>query len=491
MNGKILGMYQLTSGSKLINKKERLVKIVGGKEASRGFLYQGFASVLEALTDENNWDKIYIEFPTSNDKVDIALGKANKIIKSIQVKSTKNTFSKSDIKSWLCDLIADADIDTSEYELFLIGQCEKQAITFINSIRKFYSGTLDKMSITSLKGFDTDLFKGKIINFVVLPFETEVLEKVVRDSLHKYISYSNRMMTFDQISFIASATVNDQMISSTHGNGIDRKVFDEELEKRILLVADKYSPKRISIAIKSFTRGSVGLEDTTKCLSLIDKFDGRNLKNGYDWNNDIYPTLRDFLIANTNNNYAYQVFLDTHASLAFAAGRVLDSKSGINVFPIQKTATSGIVLWEVKLSSKKSYSNWDISHEILDENQFDSALILNVTRIIYKNVVEYIKGKKLLIGRIINCTPKEGGATNFSIEEGNHAAALANSIYSAIAQRTTVERRATLHIFASAPNAFMFFLGQNSLGFGKCILYEYDFEQRDSCSYSPSINFIN
>ena len=34
---------------------------MGGKEASRGFLYQGFASVLEALTDKGNWDKIYVE----------------------------------------------------------------------------------------------------------------------------------------------------------------------------------------------------------------------------------------------------------------------------------------------------------------------------------------------------------------------------------------------------------------------------------------------
>ena len=347
------------------------------------------------------------------------------------------------------------------------------------------------MAIASLNGFDTDLLKDKRIDFVILPFEIEVLEKIVRDSLHKYISYSTQMMTFDQISFIASATVNDQMISSTHGNGIDRRVFDEELEKRILLVADKYSPKRISIGITSFSRGAVHLEDETMCLSLLDKFDGRNIKEGYDWNNDVYEKAKEFLLANTNNNQAYQIFLDAHASLAFAAGQVLDSKSGINVFPIQKSATNGTVLWDVKLSSKRNYSNWDISHEIFDENRFDSALILNVTRPIYHNVVEYIKEKNLSIGRIINCTPSEVGATNFSIEDGNHAAALANSVYNAIAQRTTVERRATLHIFASAPNAFMFFLGQNSRGFGKCVLYEYDFEQRDSCSYSKSINFTN
>lgn len=460
---------------------------MGGKEASRGFLYQGFASVLEALTDKNKWDKIYIEFPTSNDKVDIALGAANKVIKSIQVKSTINTFSKSDIMVWLRDLIA--DIDTPEYELCLIGQCEKSAITFMNSIEKFYNNTLDDTAVKSLDGFSTDLLRNRRINFIILPFEIEVLEKIVRDSLHKYISYSNQMLSFDQISFIASATVNDQMISSTHGVGIDRKKFDEELEKRIFLMADKYSPKRISIAVTSFTRGAVHLEDKTMCLSLVDKFDDRKLKNGYDWNNDIYPILRDFLISNTKNEHAYQVFLDAHASLAFAAGYVLDSKSGINVFPIQKTAMNGTKLWDVKLSSKKSYSNLSISHEEFEENKFDTALILNITRPIYNDVIEYIKEQNLSIGRIINCTPNEAGPTNFSIEDGNHAATLANSIYNAIAQRTTAERRATLHIFAAAPNAFMFFLGQISRGFGKRVLYEYDFEQRDSCSYSKSISF--
>lgn len=106
-------------------------------------------------------------------------------------------------------------------------------------------------------------------------------------------------------------------------------------------------------------------------------------------------------------------------------------------------------------------------------------------------MVKFIKENNLSIGCIINCTPSDVGATNFSIEDGTHATALANSVYNAIGRRNTVERRATLHIFAAAPNAFMFFLGQNSVGFGKCILYEYDFEQRNSCTYSQSISFTN
>ena len=463
---------------------------MGGKETSRGILYQAFASVLEAMC-EKNWDKIYIEFASENDKVDIALEENNRIFKSIQVKSTINTFTKYSLMKWLKDLVKD-DVGANECELFLIGQCDSEACTFINSIDKLQRNALDKKAKISLEKFDTSIINGKKIKFKILFFDINILEKIVRDSLHRYISDKKLLLNFDQIRFIASATVYDQMISSTHGNGIDRKTFDEDLKNRILLVAKNYSPERISIGIKSFTRGALNLEDeTTKCLSLLDKFEGRNIKDGYDWNSDIYEVMEEFLLTNTSNKYAYQIFLETHSSIAFAAGRILDSKSGINVFPIQKSATNGHKLWDVKPSYKRDYYNWDISHEILDNNQADSVLILNITHHIYNDVVRYIKEKKLPIGRIINCKLNGVGATNFSIEDGNHASILANSIYNAIGQRTPVERRATLHIFASAPSAFMFFLGQNSRGFGKCILYEYDFEQRDSCSYSKSINFTD
>lgn len=461
---------------------------MGGKEASRGFLYQAFASVLEALC-QKNWDKIYIEFESEKDKVDIALEKENRIFKSIQVKSTINTFTKHSLSTWLQDLISD-DVGSSEFELFLIGQCDNDAIAFINSIDKFQRNNLDKKSQNSLKGFNTDIIQGRKIKFKCHSFDIDSLEAKVRDSLLKYISNKNKRLTFDQISFIASATVHDQIISSTNGKGIDRDTFDEALEKRIFMVADECSPKRISISVQSFTRGIVILEDATKCLSLMERFEERNLKSEYDWNNDIYPILREFLLENTNDKDAYQIYLDTHLSLAFAAGRVLDSKSGVNIFPMQKTATNGVELWYVKQSAQRNYSNWDISHEIFDKSQLDSVLILNVTHSIYNDVVRYIKEKNLSVRRIINCTPNKVGATNFSIENGNHAADLAHSVCSAIAERSIEERRATLHIFASAPSAFMFFLGRNSRGFGNCVLYEYDYEQRGSCSYSKSISFI-
>lgn len=129
-----------------------------------------------------------------------------------------------------------------------------------------------------------------------------------------------------------------------------------------------------------------------------------------------------------------------------------------------------------------------------DDDKVDIALSFgnNIVRAIQvkNDVDQYIKDKQLPIGRKICCSLEYYGATTFSIQDGTHASLLANSVYALLAQRSTAERRAPLHLFAAAPNAFMFFLGRVSRGFGKCILYEYDFEQRDSCSYTPSIQFV-
>ena len=463
---------------------------MGGKEASRGFLYQGIISVLRALTDEHDWDKIYVEFPTSNDKVDIALEQQNQIIKCIQVKSTINIFSKSNIKTWIEELIK--DVESLKYELFLIGQCNQPANTFIKSIGKYYDNELDEEAKSSLNGFDTDLLDNKTIQITVLSHGIESLQGILRDLLHQYISQSNRAIKFEPLSLIASALINDQVISSTHGKGIDRKKFDEELEKRILLIADKNSSKRVSIGVESFINEAESLEKMTKsCLSLIDKFDGRYIKEEYDWNNDIYKELKKFLLENTINKDPYQLFLKTHSSIAFASGRILHNKLGVDVFPMQISMPYN-TLWDVNPSTDtENYSKWDFRHEKINENQYDTALILNVTHNIRNDVLAFIEEKNFPIGSVINCTLPKNGAVNFSIMDGTHASFLANSIYNAISSRSITERRATLHIFASAPNGFMFFLGQNSLGFGKCILYEYDFEQRNSCTYWKSISFTD
>lgn len=244
--------------------------------------------------------------------------------------------------------------------------------------------------------------------------------------------------------------------------------------------------------IESFPPNEIKSEEEAEiCLSLTDHFKDRKLKEHLDWNRDIYEKLELFLRTNTDKKRAYQLLWSTHCSIAFAAGRILNSKEGINIFPVQKTATHGTELWDVKLSPGREYPKWKISDSGPVENKYDTALIVNVTRNIHNDVINYVEESHIPVGRLIDCTLEENGATNFSVQDGTHASLLANLIYDAIGGRNLAERRAVLHIFAAAPNALMFFLGQNSMGFGKCILYEYDFEKRSSCTYSPSFDFTN
>ena len=132
----------------------------------------------------------------------------------------------------------------------------------------------------------------------------------------------------------------------------------------------------------------------------------------------------------------------------------------------------------------------NVSDERIDINGSDTCLIISVTRDIKDNVIEYISESGLKIRRMITLTIGGKGPSFDSIQNANHAINLVQQVVSSLAQRTTAERRANIHIFASAPNAFMFFLGQRSRGFGNCILYEFDLEAKDTGTYSTSFKNI-
>ena len=206
---------------------------MGGKEASRGFIYQGFTAVIEALTQEG-WDEIYVEFPTDGDKVDIALKNEGQIIKSIQVKSTINTFSKSSVATWIKDLVA--DVSSLEYQVCLIGQCEKDTIILLNSICKYQNGIVDGVSTDSLKAFDKTILSEAKIEANILPFDVEILLGIVRDTMHKYISMKGYKISYEQVEVISNAILSTQMLLSTNGSSITKEAFDEKIFKWIELM---------------------------------------------------------------------------------------------------------------------------------------------------------------------------------------------------------------------------------------------------------------
>lgn len=462
---------------------------LGGKEGSRGYLYQTFASIFEVLC-QNNWDKIYIEFESKNDKVDIALERNKKIFKSIQVKSSINLFTKSSIAQWLNDLIED-DVGANEYALRLIGNLETKSSDFINALQKYQDNNyniidLDEKSKKALKGFNLSMIDSKIVHFDVLPYGIENLTRIMRDALNEYTSQKDLSLTFEQSNIILETLIAENYISSLCNNGIDRTSFDSKIEEHITMLSKKDAMRKV-IGIISFERGTEYLSDYADInLSLIDKFDKRKLKFGYDWDTDIYPILNTFLLSNTDPKYCYQIALEVQLSIAFVCGRILDSKSRISALPSNPDPMHKTEVWNINDSFNDAFSNYIVRDERVDINEFDTALIISITRDIKDNVNEYILESNLKIGRMITLTIGAPGPSNIAIVNGNHAYYLVNKVLDALVKRTTPEKRATLHIFASAPNGFMFFLGQQSRGFGNCVLYEYDFEGKDTGTYSPS-----
>lgn len=459
---------------------------MGGKEGGRGYLYQGIVAVLEAL-ERPDWDRIYVEFPTVGDKVDIALRSADKITDAIQVKSTVNSFQTGELSKWLIDIIT--DYPCQRYHLILIGNCAKSAVDFMNAIRKFQKDELDVTAKNQLNGFETKLPQGVEVNFKVLPYDPDILKSLTREAFWKYAYESGHSLDPPHAALLVDAMIEEQLLQSTKDGYTDRAIFKQELDDHIKMLIKRPIKIRNEIEIVVFSRGAEHiLKNAQVLLDLRDKFDKRFLKPDLNWTIDIGATVQDFLRANTEPQKAYQIMMDAHSSIAFTAGRVFDSKSGVDICPIQKT-NSGPELWGIDKLDPEEYPSWNIEHISGNEESSDSALILNVRFDIRSDVERYLTQHEILVSRIINCSLKEKGGTNYAIQNGTHAWRLANEVCAALTRRSTAERKACLHIFASVPNAFMFYLGQVSRSFGRCILYEYDFELHDTCSYTPSIHF--
>jgi CBASS immunity sensor of nucleotide second messenger signals len=70
---------------------------------------------------------------------------------------------------------------------------------------------------------------------------------------------------------------------------------------------------------------------------------------------------------------------------------------------------------------------------------------------------------------------------------GGHAAALAESVANHLRSLKGNDIDVVAHVFAAAPNAVVFYLGQQHQAIAPCVVYEYDFDRRGNRSYQPSM----
>lgn len=262
-----------------------------------------------------------------------------------------------------------------------------------------------------------------------------------------------------------------------------KNFLEEQLRNENLYCIKK---KSAIVAVRSFKKHTESLDDEANhILELEEYFEGRFLKNEFQWDKTIYPILKEYIERCFNDDKDYYIQLETNPSIAFTSGRILDIKAGKKIIPMQR-GENGVASWE-KMDNNKQYPE-PISEELTFDNDCtDVAIIIGITRNIYNDVLEYFKEEKKEIGRIINITLETSDSA--SVSDGTHAWKLSNTIKNLIDTRNLSEKRNVLHLFAACPNSIMFILGRYSLSFGKIQLYEYDFSKLRTCTYYPTMKF--
>ena len=83
----------------------------------------------------------------------------------------------------------------------------------------------------------------------------------------------------------------------------------------------------------------------------------------------------------------------------------------------------------------------------------------------------------------VTVTPSPG---QLAVRDAAHAFQIAEATVGAI-RANRPAAGGTIHLFSSAPNTTMFFLGRMTTGLGRIQLYEYLFESGIPSAYVPSI----
>jgi hypothetical protein len=257
-------------------------------------------------------------------------------------------------------------------------------------------------------------------------------------------------------------------------------------------IIDRFAPRNpgpVRLGIRSFAdtdSWGKGLEDRVdRFLGLEEYFDGRSIRDDAMWNQAIFLKLNEFLFRVAGYRNPLHVDFAAHATIAFAAGYCLDCKSGLSIRILQRQL-GGTTEWTSQEGEPPQGPLWSDGEITMDDNAYDVALAVSVSRPVLDDVEAYVRRSGLSVRRIVSASllpePSVKGIVN-----GAHALELALKLERRIWSRSIEEREGVLHLFVAAPNAFVFFLGQLAKAFGRVQLYEHHLGSGKVGDYQPSM----
>lgn len=263
----------------------------------------------------------------------------------------------------------------------------------------------------------------------------------------------------------------------------DRSSFRTVCAREDLLGAAQGGPR--VYGVKSFEHAFDRLEDRCHVvLDLIPSFDERYVRSDADWEAKLYPELKAFLLTAAKDQPRLRLALDVHVTLAFAAGSIINIKSGRQV-ELEQRGT-GRRIWSADDAvSDPAWPSLVAEAVELHTEEPELAVAIGLTHDLAEDVRRYCDETLPGVGRLLILKPSSGSGAQ-SVLCGRHAFELADAV-SNLVRAAKAASAGRVHLFIAAPNAFTFFLGQRQTALGAVRLYEFDFDGARGRSYTAAL----
>lgn len=209
----------------------------GGRYTSRGIYLQALISVFESVRT-TSWKNIVVE--PDGDKIDIEITFIDNSIKVIQVKSTKNNFKPSEIKTIISSLV-NANTAASEYEAVFIGEFSPTAKEKFwgSDIHDFVDNTTNSQAKIKITPMSLDL---------------ENIDIKVKKELNEYLSKLGLEVNKEKLSIINSNLIVDTLLASTQGKTLLVEQFNDRLRRLVEILYEQDEKQANEIVITPESR---------------------------------------------------------------------------------------------------------------------------------------------------------------------------------------------------------------------------------------------
>ena len=218
-------------------------------------------------------------------------------------------------------------------------------------------------------------------------------------------------------------------------------------------------------------------------LDLTDLFNGRYPIHEDVWRRDIPQRVAELLLALKDLPQPLLLALQTHLSIGWYLGTLLNSKRGFTVNVSQRT-NAGEMVWDLaRAQPPNDDRGWLVTEEPLNRGR-DLALVVSVTHDARVDAKRAIDTLGLPIGRLAHACLQEPGPD--AVVDGGHARWLADALARQVRELVVADLPRRLHVFAACPVGLMLLLGQRADAWGPTTVYEFGFED-GSRSYFPGM----